>query len=109
MHQPKKITKKPYKITLARWIHKSLDQALSKQNIKFGLKMIGIWPLNPRAMEDKILLNEVYTKPTIIHKMKKKRTCFMLKLMIFLDGKGTCYHTSHEYCRNNFYSSRGEF
>jgi hypothetical protein len=65
--------KKPYKITQARWVHKSLDYALSNQNIKFDLRMIGIWSLNPRAMEDKILFNEVYTKLTIIHKMEKKK------------------------------------
>jgi hypothetical protein len=31
------------KITLVGWVNKTLDQSLTKQNIKVGFKRIGIW------------------------------------------------------------------
>jgi hypothetical protein len=34
------------KITLVRWVDKTLDQSLTKQNIKVGFRRIGIWPFN---------------------------------------------------------------
>jgi hypothetical protein len=34
---------------------------LSKHNIKNGFKVTRIWPLNPRAMDNKIRINVVYT------------------------------------------------
>jgi hypothetical protein len=42
---------KPDKITLARWVNKTLDLALIRQNIMLRLKGTWIWPLNPRAMD----------------------------------------------------------
>ncbi len=55
----KNICKEPNKIVLVGWVEKTLDLGLSKQNIKYGFKVIGIWPINPRAMVDKILISEI--------------------------------------------------
>jgi len=49
------------KVTLAGWADKTLNQSLSKQNIKIGFKTIRIWPLNPRAMDNRNKPNELYT------------------------------------------------
>jgi hypothetical protein len=38
-----------------------LDQSLSKKIIEIGFGGIGIWPLNVKAMDDKIKLIQVYT------------------------------------------------
>ncbi len=51
----------PNKITLARWVDKTLDLALTRQNIMSGFKGIGIWPLNPKAMDSKTSLSTMYT------------------------------------------------
>ncbi len=40
------------KVTLARWVDKALDQALSKNNIRSRFKVTWIWPLNPMAMDE---------------------------------------------------------
>jgi len=42
-----------------------LDQSLSKKNIKIELKGIRIWPLNAKAMDDKIKPSEVYAQTII--------------------------------------------
>jgi len=41
---------KPNKITLARWVDKTLDLTLVKQNIMLGFKSIRIWSFYIRAM-----------------------------------------------------------
>jgi hypothetical protein len=53
--------KEPDNIAFANWVDKALDATLSKRNIKNGFKVIGIWPLNPKAMDGKTKLNELYT------------------------------------------------
>ncbi len=55
----KNICKEPNKIMLIGWVDKALDLGLSKKYIKYGFKVVGIWPINPRAMVDKILLSEI--------------------------------------------------
>ncbi len=45
---------KPNKIALVGWVDKALNLALTRQNIMLRFKGIGIWPLNPRAMDSKI-------------------------------------------------------
>jgi hypothetical protein len=52
---------KPNKVSLTSWEDKALNQSLSKQNIKVGLKTIGIWPLNLKAMDNRSKPNELYT------------------------------------------------
>jgi hypothetical protein len=52
---------KPNKITLAKWVDKTLDLAFVRQNIVLGFKNIRIWPLNLRAMDYKIGPNILYT------------------------------------------------
>ncbi len=67
------------KIMLDGWVNKALDQGLSKQNIKFGFKVTRIWPINLRAMVDKILPSEIYTtsnnnledEDEMLHQFKK--------------------------------------
>jgi hypothetical protein len=49
------------KCTLVTWVTKALDQSLSKKNIKSGFRGIGIWPLNVKAMDDKVKLIQMYT------------------------------------------------
>lgn len=47
------------KITLVGWgVNKPLDQTLPKHNIKYGFKVIKIWLLNLKVMNNKLLLNE---------------------------------------------------
>jgi hypothetical protein len=53
--------KKIDKITLAGWVNKALNLTFAKNNIMSGFKGIGIWPLNPRAMESKTSPSTMYT------------------------------------------------
>ncbi len=48
------------KITFANKVDKALNATLSKRNIKNGFKVTRIWPLNPKAMDGKTKLNELY-------------------------------------------------
>jgi hypothetical protein len=51
--------KKLNKVTLASWVNKVLNQVLSKKNIKIRFKVdIGIWPLNPKAMDENSALQK---------------------------------------------------
>jgi hypothetical protein len=43
----------PNKIFLARWVDQSINQSLTKKNIKFGFKATCTWPFNPKAMDNK--------------------------------------------------------
>ncbi len=42
------------KCTLVRWVDKALEHAPTKNNIKNGFKDKGIWPFNPKVMDDNI-------------------------------------------------------
>jgi hypothetical protein len=53
--------RKLYKVTLAGWVDITLNQLLSKQNIKVGFKTTRIWPLNPRAMDNRNRPDKLYT------------------------------------------------
>jgi len=44
----------PNKVTLTRWIDTTLDQSLSKIYIRSRFRVIGIRPLNPKAMNEKL-------------------------------------------------------
>jgi hypothetical protein len=50
------------KIVLARWVDKTLNQALSRKNIILRFKSIWICPLNPKAMDERTRPNNLYTK-----------------------------------------------
>ncbi len=54
------VRNKPNKVTLAGWVYKALDLALSKRNIKNGFQVTRIWPLNPKAMDGGTKPNELY-------------------------------------------------
>jgi len=43
----------PDKIILIGWVDQALEQSLTKKHIKFGFRTIGLWPLNPKAMDNK--------------------------------------------------------
>ncbi len=43
----------PNKITLASWVNKVSDTSLTQKAIKSGFKVIGIWPFNPKVMDEK--------------------------------------------------------
>ncbi len=58
------------KITLLGWVDKVLDQILTKKNIISRFKVIGILPLNPKAMEEKTRLSNLYI---IVNESKEKR------------------------------------
>ncbi len=49
------------KIKLVALVNKTLNKTLFKENIKFGFQVTSIQLLNIRAMNDKLLPNEVYT------------------------------------------------
>ncbi len=49
------------KITLIGWVDQALDKSIMEQNIKFGFRVIGIYPLNLRAMDNKIEPSNIYT------------------------------------------------
>ncbi len=51
---------KPYKIAFVRQVNNSLDHALIR-NITSGFKGTRIWPFDPRAMDENISLNILYT------------------------------------------------
>ncbi len=53
------------KITLDRWVDQALKQSFIKQNIKSRFKITCIWPLNPRAMDNKIKPSKVYTTTNV--------------------------------------------
>jgi hypothetical protein len=48
-------------VTLVGQVDKMFDQSLSKQNILKGFKATRVWPLNPRAMDDKTRPSSLYT------------------------------------------------
>ncbi len=48
------------KITLIRWVDQALDKSIMEQNIRFGFRVIGIYPLNPRAMDNKTGPSNIY-------------------------------------------------
>ncbi len=48
------------KITLIGWVDKALNQSLTKQNIKVQFKRIGIWPFNPKVMQNKTQPLNIY-------------------------------------------------
>jgi len=49
------------KITLIGWVDQALDKSITEQNIKFGFRVIGIYPLNLRAMDNNIEPSNIYT------------------------------------------------
>jgi hypothetical protein len=48
------------KITLVGWVDQTLDKSITKQNIRFGFRVIGICLLNPRAMDSKTGPSNIY-------------------------------------------------
>jgi hypothetical protein len=48
------------KEVLAKWVFAALEKALSKKNIKSGFRTTGIFPFNPRAMDEKMGPSEFY-------------------------------------------------
>ncbi len=51
----------PNKITLVGWVNKTLNLALTRQNIMSRFKGTRIWPLHHRAMDSKIGPSTLYT------------------------------------------------
>jgi hypothetical protein len=45
---------------LVAWVDKALDHSITKQNMKFGFNICGIRSLNPKTMEHKISLLDIY-------------------------------------------------
>jgi hypothetical protein len=43
----------PDKITFAGWVDKTIDQSLTKNNIRSRFKVISISPLNLRVMDER--------------------------------------------------------
>jgi hypothetical protein len=48
------------KDVLAQWISATLQKSLLEKNIMSGFRSIGIFPFNPRAMDDKMGPSEFY-------------------------------------------------
>ncbi len=55
----------PNKITLARWVDQAINQTFTNKNIKVGFKATGVWPFNPKAMDNKTQPLEIYTTTSI--------------------------------------------
>ncbi len=53
--------KKLDKIAFVRWANKVLNQSLIKQNVKAQFRVIGIWPFNPKVMDEKTKPTNIYT------------------------------------------------
>jgi hypothetical protein len=49
------------KIILDKWVDQTLEQALTKRNIKFDFRVVGVWPLDPNAMNNKFQPSSLYT------------------------------------------------
>jgi hypothetical protein len=45
---------------------RALDQSLISQNIRFGFKVIGIWPLNPKTMDNQIAPSTIYLTTLVV-------------------------------------------
>jgi len=52
------------KFTFIKWVHKTLNQSLTKHNIKTRSKATSIWPLNLRAMSNKTLFKLLHNNNT---------------------------------------------
>jgi hypothetical protein len=50
------------KITLVGWVDKTIDQLLTKDNIRSLFRVTNIWPLNPKAMDKRTQSSTTYTK-----------------------------------------------
>jgi fructosamine-3-kinase len=50
-----------YKIVLARWVNKALTKHSHEKNIISRFKSTWIWPLDPKAMDERLKLNNLYT------------------------------------------------
>jgi hypothetical protein len=49
------------KITLIGWVDQALDKLITEQNIRFGFKVICIYFLNPKAMDNKLEPSNIFT------------------------------------------------
>jgi len=70
---------------LVQWVSHGLRKALSKENIRRGFEVIGIFPLNVDAMKSKMGPSEVYGRrrgkehantednPTIVEEQESQR------------------------------------
>jgi hypothetical protein len=70
----------PNKITLLGWVDKALDQALTKKNIISRFRVIGIWPLNPNAMEEKTRFSNLFILYIITNVVC---VCAYVRLLLF--------------------------
>ena len=56
------------KQTLAMWVSKALECALTRSNITAGFRTTGIYPLNSKAVNDHMgLVRQFRTRPTTVH------------------------------------------
>jgi hypothetical protein len=60
------------KLTLGGWVDQTLDKSIMKQNIRFGFKVINIYLLNPKAMDNKIGPSNIYTTIANEHQGEEK-------------------------------------
>jgi len=68
-------------ITLIGWVDQALDKSITEQNIRFGFRVTCIYPLNPRAMDNKIEPSNIFTMVANEHKGKKRNQMNNLKEM----------------------------
>ncbi len=64
---------KPNKKTLVGWFDKTLDKALTSQDIISSFKVCRIWPFKLKAMENKIALSTIYIRPSHDHNHKEEK------------------------------------
>jgi len=62
------------RITIIGWVDQALDKSITEQNIKFGCRVISIYPLNPRAMDNKTKASNIYNMVANAHEGEEEET-----------------------------------
>jgi hypothetical protein len=73
-------------------VDQALKQSLTKKNIKSRFKTLGIWPINPKAMDSNIKPSKVYIITTNINNAKSEEDYTTKEEVEKINnGGGFCY------------------
>ncbi len=73
------------KITSVGWVDKAFHQAFTRKNIMSRLKNTRIWPINPRAMEEKINPSILYT---LMNQIREKMMMTTIQMKRTVNNNG---------------------
>jgi hypothetical protein len=62
------------KITLVGWVDQALDKSITKQNIRFGFRVISIYLINLKAMDSKTRPSNIYITITNEHEKEEEES-----------------------------------